>query len=145
MCTPSCPFPACLRRCLHDDAFRTKQRCLYSWAESITKTTRNLAKERKHLRKILHTNGYPNRFISKAMMIQAHKAPDRAPKATIVIPCISGVSEEIRRICSRYNVTTTFGASRNLHSLLTRTKDPSPMEKQSMVVYQIPCSCNQVY
>ena len=54
--------------------------CLYSRAERITQTTQNLAKERKHLRKILNTNGHPNRFISKAMTIQACKVPDWTPK-----------------------------------------------------------------
>ena len=29
--------------------------------------------------------------------------------------------------------------------MLTRVKDPLPIEKGSIVVYQIPCSCGQVY
>ena len=37
-----------------------------------------------------------------------------------------------------------FKAGRTLRSLLTRVKDHLPAEKQSMVVYQIPCSCGRV-
>ena len=39
----------------------------------------------------------------------------------------------------------TFRTGRTLRSLLTRVKYPLPMEKQSMVVYKISCSCGQTY
>ena len=67
------------------------------------------------------------------------------PKATIAITYIAGVSKEIRRVCSRHDVKVAFRASRTLCSLLTRVKDLLLVGKQSMVVYQIPCSCSRGY
>ena len=63
----------------------------------------------------------------------------------ITIPCIAGVSEEIRRVCWNYDVRVAFKTGRTLRSKLTRVKDPLPLEKQAMVVYRIPCSCGKVY
>ena len=67
------------------------------------------------------------------------------PKATITIPYVAGVSEEIRRICKSYDIRVAFRTARTIRSEITRVKDPLPMEKQSMVVYQVPCSCGQSY
>ena len=67
------------------------------------------------------------------------------PKAIITMPCVAGVSEEIRRMCRRHDMKVVFRASRTLHSLLTRVKDPLPTTKHFIVVYQILCSCGQVY
>ena len=61
----------------------------------------------------------------------------------MTIPYVAGVSEEIRRVCKDYDVRVVFTSGKTLHSLLT--KDPLPVNKQSMVVYQILCSCGKVY
>ena len=63
------------------------------------------------------------------------------PKATITIPYIAGVSEDIRRVCKSFDVRLAFKTARTICSKITEVKDPLPMEKQSMVVYQLPCSC----
>ena len=34
---------------------------------------------------------------------------------------------------------------RSLRGLLTKVKDPLPIEKQANVVYEVPCTCGQVY
>ena len=67
------------------------------------------------------------------------------PTATVAITYITGVSEEIRRTCRAHNIRVTFRSGRTMRSLLTRVKDPLPLDQQSMVVYQIPCSCGKVY
>ena len=38
-----------------------------------------------------------------------------------------------------------FKAGRSLRSVLTKVKDPLPMEKKTKVVYRIPCNCGQSY
>ena len=38
-----------------------------------------------------------------------------------------------------------FRSGRTLRSMLTKVKDNLPLGKRSRVVYQIPCSCGQVY
>ena len=38
-----------------------------------------------------------------------------------------------------------FKAGQSLRSVLTKVKDPLPMEKKAKVVYWIPCSCGKSY
>ena len=38
-----------------------------------------------------------------------------------------------------------FKSGRSLRSVLTKVKDPLPMEKKAKVVYRIPCSCGKSY
>ena len=63
----------------------------------------------------------------------------------MTIPYVASISEEIRRVHKDYDVRVAFTSGKTLHSLLTQVKDPLPVDKQSMVVYQIPCSCGKVY
>lgn len=63
----------------------------------------------------------------------------------VIIPYVRGLSEDIRRICRRYNVTTVFKSGPTLRNQLTRLKGRLPVNKQSGVVYKIPCSCGKYY
>ena len=63
----------------------------------------------------------------------------------VVLPYTAGVSKDIRRVCRKYGMKAIFKAERSLHSVLTKVKDPLPMEKEAKVVYQIPCSCGKSY
>ena len=63
----------------------------------------------------------------------------------VVIPYVSGVSERIRKACEKFNLKVVFKSGPTLRSLLTRVKDPLPIEKLAGVVYQIPCQCGKVY
>ena len=57
----------------------------------------------------------------------------------------AGVSEDIRLACRRYGMQVIFRSWRLLRSGLSKVKDPLLMEKQSKVVYRIPCSCGKSY
>ena len=59
--------------------------------------------------------------------------------------CIAGMSEDIRRVCRKFNIRVVFKSRWTLCSMLTKVKDTLPLGKQSNVVYCIPCSCGQVY
>ena len=63
----------------------------------------------------------------------------------IALPYITGVSEDIRRVCSRFCIRAVFESSQTLQLMLTKVRDTLPMGKRSRVVYQILCSCGQVY
>ena len=52
---------------------------------------------------------------------------------------------QIRRACRSHNIRVAFRSGRTIQSLLTRVKDLLPVGQQSIVVYQIPCSCGKVY
>ena len=63
----------------------------------------------------------------------------------VVLPYVAGVSENIRRVCRKFDVRVVFRSGQTLRSMLTRVKDALPLGKQSRIVYRIPCSCGQVY
>ena len=58
----------------------------------------------------------------------------------VLLAYVSGVSEDIRRVCRGFGLRVIFKTGRSLRSMLTKVKDTLPAEKQSRVVYQIPCS-----
>ena len=43
-------------------------RCLLDRAEKVTSDGKQLSKERKHLNRVLYTNGDPKHFVSNAMI-----------------------------------------------------------------------------
>ena len=63
----------------------------------------------------------------------------------MVILYVAGMSEDIRRICMKFNIRVVFKSGRTLRSMLTKVKETSPLGKQSNMEYRIPCSCGQVY
>ena len=56
----------------------------------------------------------------------------------VVVPYVTGMSEDIRRVC---NIRVVFKSRRTSCSMLNKVKDTLPLGKQSKVVYHIPCSC----
>ena len=60
-------------------------------------------------------------------------------------PYVSGVSKDIRSVCSCYNLRVVFESGQTLRTILTKVKDRLPEEKRSMVVYWIFCECRKVY
>ena len=63
----------------------------------------------------------------------------------MMLPYVAGISERIRRVCRSYNIRVVFRSGPTLQSMLTKVKDPLPVEKQANVVYEVPCSCGKVY
>ena len=127
-------------------------KCLFERARSIITTQESLREEEKHVVEALKQNGYPDTFICAASKALRSKEADqdvdveetdRTP--LVVLPYVAGVSEDIRRVCSRFGIRAVFKSGQNLRLMLTKVKDTLPLEKRSRVVYQIPCSCGQVY
>ena len=55
-------------------------------------------------------------------------------------PTLAGMSEDIRRVCRKFNIRVVFKSGRTLRSMLTKVKDTLPPGKQSNVVYRIPAA-----
>ena len=103
-------------------------------------------KEKKHLEKVLEHNGYPARFIRNSTRPTRRVEEQESPKATISIPYVAGLSEDIRRIAGGYNIRTIFRTQGTLRQTLTKVKDQLADTQRSNVVYRIPCStCEKVY
>ena len=104
-----------------------------------------MAAEEEHLRGVLEGNGYPGTFVKTASKPRRAAEPTEEPRATAFIPYVAGLSEDVRRVCRRYDIRTVFRSSSTLRGQLMRVKDQDPLEKKFNVVYQVPCSCGHVY
>ena len=100
------------------------------------------------MHKALNANVYPKCFLSIARAPARNssgKEQDWEPKVTINISDVMGTSEKIKRICNDFDIRIAFKTAKTISSELTMVKDPLALEKQSMVVYWVPCSCGQAY
>ena len=129
-------------------------KCLHDRAREIISTQDNLQKEVDHLAKVLKQNGYLANFICNASAPPTQETADTSSRdeeqeeergPLVVIPYVTGMSEDIRRVCREFNIRVVFKYGGTLRSMLTKVKDTLPLGKQSNVVYRIPCSCGQVY
>ena len=123
-------------------------RCLYDRARNITQRDESVKEEESHLMKTFIGNGYPRAFIRSAAAPRAPREPnddDTEKPPTAFLPYVAGVSERIRKVCRDFNIRTVFKSGPTLRNLLTKVKDPLPIDKQSNVVYEVPCTCGKVY
>ena len=123
---------------------------LYDRARRVTTSDDNLQREIEHLNKVFYNNGYPNKFVADSARPLARIQQDGSQsedkgRHTVVIPYSRGLSEDVRRICRRYDIRVAFRSGRSLRSTLARVKDRLPTDLSSGVVYQVPCSCGKVY
>ena len=58
---------------------------------------------------------------------------------------LNSINARIRRVCRDFNIRTVFKSRPTFCSLLTKVKDPLPMEKQANFIYKVPCTCGKVY
>ena len=57
---------------------------------------------------------------------------------------VSGVSEDIRKVCCCINIRVAFKSGQSLSSILTRVKDMVPSSMHFCIVYHTPYSCGKV-
>jgi len=119
-------------------------KCLFDRALNIAQG-RESQKEQQHLTEVLGHNGYPVTYIRNSTQPTRRAEEQEPPKATISIPYVNGLSEDIRRIAWGYNIRTTFRTQGTLRQTLTKVKDKLTDTQRSNVVYRIPCTCGKVY
>ena len=113
-----------------------QERCLYNCTRSITKQATNLKMEKAHFADTLQQNGYPAAFVRAASIETTPRELNRERKqgegkpTLMMLPHVAGISERIKKV---------------FWSILTKVKNPLPVEKQANVVYEVPCSCGKVY
>ena len=56
------------------------------------------------------------------------------------VPYIRGVSDKVKRILQDHNVKVAFKPAQKLGDVMLKTKDGIPVEKQTGVIYFIPCA-----
>ena len=55
----------------------------------------------------------------------------------VMLPYTEGVSEVVKWVCGKFGMNVIFRSGQSLCSMLTKVQDD---EKQTKVVYNIPCS-----
>ena len=129
--------------------------CLASRAIMVSSSEKKQRKEFCKIKKALAGNGYPKKFVERAINKQIRrqglkgnnkKQDDGIKSKTIArILFIDGISQEVKWIMREANVKCVFSNDSTLESLYCY-KDPLPSEKQQNVVYAIKCrTCDEEY
>ena len=113
--------------------------CLFHWARTVAVGEKN-RREEEHMTEVMKINGYPDHIIGAAAKTRRGRQPEEKPKYMISFPYVSGVSEDLRRVCRRYHIRTVFTTISTLRQQLTKVKDLDPFLSRAGVVYRIPCS-----
>ena len=95
---------------------------------------------------VLKTNGYPDHVIRAAAKPKSgERCEEDTPKYTICLPYVSGLIEDLRRVCRKYDIRMVFTTISTPQQLI-QVKDTDPLLSRLLVVYKIPCSdCEKVY
>ena len=122
-------------------------KCLFDRAEKLVTTEVDMLNEKEHLSNVLERNDYPRSFVcsSTTHHPEVKEKTTDSNEVRIIIPYTKGMSEDIRRVCRSYGITTVFKSSTTIRGLLTRVKDKLSVEQESSVVYKVPCTCGSYY
>ena len=128
-------------------------RCFHDTGRGIISTQDNLQKDVDHLARVLKQNAYPANFIRNASAPPTQETADtssreeqKEERAPLVVKlCVTGMSEDVRHVCRKFNIRVVFKSGWTFCSELTMVKDTLPIGTRSNLVYRIPCSCSQVY
>ena len=125
-------------------------KCLATRAEAVCSEASSLRKERNHICDILEANGYPRKFVKKAIkkkrqepQTEADEEP-RAEKMYAKVPYVPGISEQIAKILRPKGIQVAHSSGR-LRGRLVRVKDRLDPRKSKGAVYRISCSCGSCY
>ena len=112
-------------------------------ARNITLQKEDLQKEENHLTATFKQNGYPLLFILPSTPPEetGNEEPQEEEKLLVVtIPYVPGVSEWMRKACEKFDLKVVFKSGQAFHSLLTRVKDPLPVDGEASLAIRSPAS-----
>ena len=116
---------------------------LHHRASVLNNVEENKTKELQDISKTLARNGYPSHITRKKD--RSNRRNEEKPDATIRLPYIEGVSEQIKRTCKKFNLRCVFYSRPTLRQSLTHVKPKEKKNSKKNSIYQIPCSCGKVY
>ena len=94
---------------------------------------------------LISNNQRLSHIIKSAQRPRGAKVEEETLKYTICLPYVSGLSEDVRRVCQKFDIRTVFSTISTLRQQLTRVKDVDPPLRKPGVVYRVPCSCGKQY
>ena len=113
----------------------------------ICSSSDNLESELKHLNDVFDVNNYPKPFVKSSIeqamaseITTERSDTDDDNKVIATIPYVKGTSERIARILRPPDITFAHKPSTTLRDVLTKVKDPSPINLRAGAVYKIPCA-----
>ena len=121
---------------------------LHHRAETICSSPQLLQQEEKYLQKAPQRCKYPawalNRVKIKSKGSSNKKRRDTTKtgqnnnnqKPYMVVPYYRGLSESLKKVCSRHGVQVYFKGGNTIKNLLVATKDQDPILKKSGVIYR---------
>ena len=122
----------------------------------------SLLSQQKEVQRILMNNDYPKCFINKYLGkplpdaidpvsrdIQSTETQDvvtqNPPKIYYKLPYVEGLSYRLRRVLDAENVELVFYHTHTIGKLYSNTKSAIALNRQSNLVYSIPCNCGSIY
>ena len=126
---------------------------LYHRAKTICSDPTLLDEEEQHLFKALRKCKYPIWDINRAKLksqnpnrtkqrrINNQKGPSNMNNQNlyVVVPYHQGLSERVKKTCSKYGVQVHFKGGQTIKSLLMAPKDNDPINSKSGVIYRYQC------
>ena len=133
---------------------------LHHRAEIICSSPQLLQQEEQYLQKALQRCKYPAWALNKVKIkskCSANKKrrdttktgqDNRNQKPYMVVPYYRGMSENLKKVCSRHGVQVYFKGGNTIKNLLVAPKDKDPIMKKSGVIYRYKCNrvdCDEEY
>ena len=106
-------------------------KCLLDRAEKLVTTEEDMLNEKQHLSNVLES---PRSFVcsSTTHHPEVKEKTTDSNEGRVIIPYTKGMSEDIRRVCRSYGITTVFKSSTTIRGLLTRVKDKLSVEQDQL-------------
>ncbi len=126
-------------------------RTLNHRANEIISDPEQVAKESAHIKGALQKCGYPDWAFRKAQRDRQRSSEavsTRGKSSRAKIPYVPVVAERIQAALRPFGIVTVFKPGNTLRDKLVKVKDKMPREKQSNLVYGIPCGgtgCRDTY
>jgi len=123
---------------------------LFSKIQIVESDVNRANQEENKTIKYLEANQYPTTVINQARRKSKNKGLNRKEDetksvGTVVIPYVHGLSEQIRKVNSKFNVRTAFKSGNTLRSHLTKVKPRNKILETKNSVYKIDCECDKSY
>jgi hypothetical protein len=102
--------------------------------------------EIKHIRCDLILNEYPKEFVHSLVkpLTRNHPSSDTI-QGHCHYPYVTGISEKLRCIRNRSNLSIIFKTKRTLHGVLMKTGQVRVAQQTEQCVFSIPCDCGRCY
>ena len=121
---------------------------LHHRAQTICSSPQLLQQEEKYLKKAFQKCKYPVWALNRVMIKTKGSANEKRRDTTrtgqsnnnqkpyMVVPCYKGLSESLKKVCSKHGVQVYFKGGNNIKNLLVAPEDQDPIQKKSGVMYR---------